>query len=420
MPIVISASLLSGERIIYSEVQCHKGELTVTVPFTLKNPQLWWCNGQGPQPLYEFHFDITGANGQSIVRRVKTGIRTISLVQQPDSAGSSFYFSLNGKPVFIKGANYVPQDVFLNRVTPQQYRTLLAEVKNCGMNMLRVWGGGIYEKDIFYDLADSLGILIWQDFMFACGMYPSGSAFLLNVEAEARHQVLRLSGHPSLALWCGNNEVSEGWHRWGWQNAYSQPQRDSLWNGYKIIFRKVLPETVNRFSGLAYHESSPALGRGDSLHTRTGDAHNWFVWHDEQPFSNFEVNVPRFMSEFGFQSLPAFETIERFGGAGAPDNAALRFHQRHHRGFDIINNYMLRRFGFIPSELGGYIRLSQQLQAEGMITGIKAHLAARPYCMGTLLWQLNDCWPGISWSMMDYYGLKKEVWFKVCDWFKSE
>ncbi len=420
MPIVISGSLLSGSRVLYSEVQCGNGENTVFIPFTLKNPELWWCNGEGLQPLYEFHFDLTGTNGQSIVQRVKTGLRTVRLIQEKDSAGSSFYFSLNGRPVFMKGANYVPQDVFLNRVTDDQYRSLLTDVKNCGMNMLRVWGGGVYEKKIFYDLADSLGILIWQDFMFACGMYPVDDAFIGNIKSEARHQVLRLNGHPSLALWCGNNEVSEGWHRWGWQNDYSTAERENLWIGYQSVFNNALPAAVNQFSNLGYHESSPTFGRGDSLHTRMGDAHNWFVWHDEAPFSNYEKLVPRFMSEFGFQSLPVMETINSFGGAGELNNAALRSHQKHHRGFAIINKYMLRQFGKIPVSLDQYISLSQQLQAEGMATGIRAHLKAKPFCMGSLLWQLNDCWPGISWSMIDYYGRKKEVYFKVQELFTGK
>lgn len=420
IPIVISGSLLNGERVVYREVQCGRGENTVFIPFTIPNPELWWCNGEGPQPLYGFHFDCTGANGQSSVRRVKTGIRTVHLVQEKDSVGSSFYFSLNGRPVFMKGANYVPQDVFLNRVTDDQYRRLLTDVKQCGMNMLRVWGGGVYEKKLFYELCDSLGILIWQDFMFACGMYPVDDAFIENIKSEARHQVLRLSGHPSMALWCGNNEISEGWHRWGWQNDYSQSEREKLWNGYQSIFNKTLPGAVNQFSNLGYHESSPTLGRGDSLHTRMGDAHNWFVWHDEAPFSNYEKHVPRFMSEFGFQSLPGMETIKSFGGAGEMDNAALRSHQKHHRGFAIINKYMLRQFGKIPSSMEEYINLSQQLQAEGMATGIKAHLKAKPYCMGSLLWQLNDCWPGISWSMIDYYGRKKAVYFKTRELFAGK
>ncbi len=420
MPIVISGSLLNGNRVIYKEVQCGRGENTVFIPFTIQNPELWWCNGEGNQPLYDFHFDCTGANGQSIIRRIKTGIRTVRLIQEKDAAGSSFYFRLNGRPVFMKGANYVPQDVFLNRVTDDQYRRLLTDVKQCGMNMLRVWGGGVYQKKIFNALAASLGILIWQDFMFACGMYPSHEAFIENIKSEARHQVLRLNGHPSLALWCGNNEISEGWHRWGWQNEYSAEERENLWNGYQAIFNKTLPDAVNQFSNLGYHESSPTLGRGDSLHTRMGDAHNWFVWHDEAPFSNYEINVPRFMSEFGFQSLPGMETVSSFGGAGEMDNAALRSHQKHHRGFAIINKYMLRQYGKIPVSMEEYISLSQQLQAEAMATGIKAHLKAKPYCMGSLLWQLNDCWPGISWSMIDYYGGKKAVYFKTRELFTGK
>ena len=327
----------------------------------------------------------------------------------------SFYFELNGVAVFMKGANYVPQDVFLNRVTREQYATLLQAVKDAGMNMIRVWGGGAYQRDEFYDLCDEYGILVWHDFMFAGGMYPFDSAFLDNVKKEAEFEVKRLSNHPCMALWCGNNECSEGWHRWGWQDPFDSIQRAAIWHGYQELFNEILPNAVHAFSQTAYWESSPEFGRGDVRHTSEGDAHNWFVWHDGEPFENYEQKVPRFMSEFGFQSMPELKTLKMF----VPDSAlhiaseAMKAHQKHGRGFAIINAYMQRQYGSVPVQFSDYVKRSQQLQAEGMVKGVRAHMGARPYCMGSLIWQLNDCWPSVSWSMIDYYGRKKPVYESV-------
>ncbi|MEO5569729.1 MAG: glycoside hydrolase family 2 TIM barrel-domain containing protein [Bacteroidia bacterium] len=396
-----------------------KGENEIPFQFTIKNPKLWWCNGSGDQNNYDLLVYTIDPNGHSDSIVTKVGIRTIELVQQPDSAGKSFYFKLNGRPIFIKGANYIPPDVFLNRVTDDKYESLLKDVKDANMNMLRVWGGGIYEKEKFYDLCDEYGILVWQDFMFACGMYPFDTTFLQNVKEEAEQQVKRLSNHPCIALWCGNNENSEGWHRWGWQDGFDSLQRKDIWNGYEKLFNDLLPTAVKKYSNTFYWETTPEFGRGDVRHSKEGDAHNWFVWHDGEPFENYEQKIPRFMSEFGFQSYPDMETIKIFTVASdrTVNSAVMKSHQKHSRGNAIIKTYMQREYGIVPDTSAAgfseFVERSQQLQADGIGKGIKAHLKAKPYCMGTLFWQLNDCWPGISWSAIDYYGRKKKLYIEV-------
>jgi beta-mannosidase len=408
-----------GNTIVNAQTEIDEGENDLQFQFTINNPKLWWCNGEGEPYLYNLLVEATDSSGQKNSVEIKTGVRTIEVFQVPDSVGKSFYFKLNGKPVFMRGANYIPQDVFLNRVTNEKYISLLSDVKNANMNMLRVWGGGIYEKEKFYSLCDEKGILVWQDFMFACGMYPFDKSFLENVKEEAEQNVNRLSCHPCIALWCGNNESNEGWHRWGWHNDYDSLQRIEIWNGYQKLFNEILPAAVKKYSNTFYWESSPEFGRGDVRHTKEGDAHNWFVWHDCEPFENYEKKVPRFMTEFGFQSLPDMQTLKSF----CPDSeltissATMKVHQKHLRGFAIINAYMQKKYGSIPKSFSDYVVQSQQLQSDGICLGIKAHLNAKPYCMGSLFWQLNDCWPSVSWSAIDCYGRKKKLYYDAAKLF---
>jgi len=295
---------------------------------------------------------------------------------------------------------------------------LLNDVVNANMNMLRVWGGGIYEEAIFYDLCDSLGILVWQDFMFACAMYPSDYLFLENVKEEAIQSVRRLRHHPSIALWCGNNENSEGWHRWGWQNAFTQKQQDKIWDGYQKVFQEMLPTIVAENSQSAYWESSPKFGRGNPKHQFEGDAHYWGVWHDAEPFENLETKVPRFMSEFGFQSFPQLSTIATFADSLNWDlnSAVMQKHQKHPRGNSLITEYMTREFN-VPKDFRKFVYASQILQANGMRIGLESHRRNQPYCMGTLYWQLNDCWPVASWSSRDYFGNWKALHYTAHDVF---
>lgn len=403
----------SGQK-YYKEVNALSGTNTFFMPLRIDNPELWWCNEMGEQKFYDFSIEISDSSQHISVKEIKTGLRKIELIQEEDSVGESFYFKLNDAPVFIKGANYVPLDVFVDRRTDAKFETLLSDVKNCGMNMLRVWGGGIYEREKFYELCDEKGILVWQDFMFACGMYPYDSFFLENVKTEAEQNVKRLTNHPCMALWCGNNENSEGWHRWGWQDNFSEQQRTEISNGYKRIFNEILPEAVEKYSGLDYHESSPTFGRGDTMHTKQGDAHNWFVWHDGAPFENYEEKVPRFMSEFGFQSDPSMQAIESFTDSSDRNNNSdvMKVHQKHNRGLQIISDYMAKYF-FVPQSLDDFVFMSQVVQAEGITKGIEAFRRAKPYCMGSLFWQLNDCWPAASWSSIDYNLNWKPLQYKI-------
>ena len=386
----------------------------------IEKPKLWWTHNLGEPYLYNIKV-VVKKDGEILDSiSTKHGIRTIKLINRKDSIGESFYFELNGKPVYAKGANYIPQNSFQNKVTNQHYEKLLSDVVNSNMNMLRVWGGGIYENDIFYDLCDKKGILVWQDFMFACAMYPGNKAFLANIEEEAEQQVKRLRNHASIALWCGNNENSEGWKRWGWQANRTEKEKQEIWNDYLAVFDTILPKTVTKFSETDYWETSPKYGRGNPKYEFEGDAHDWWVWHDATPFEHFKERVPRFMSEFGFQSFPSYKVINYINLKDTIDlkTDAIKSHQKHSRGFQLIDDYMKRDYK-IPINDEDYAYVSQLVQAKGIVMGIEAHRRAKPTNMGTLYWQLNDCWPAISWSSIDYFGNWKALQYKAKKAFKN-
>ncbi|UPS92920.1 glycoside hydrolase family 2 protein [Bizionia sp. M204] len=384
--------------------------------FTIKNPKLWWPHNLGNPYLYDIKVVIKKDNTVLDSVSVKKGLRTIKLITEKDSLGESFYFEVNGKPVYAKGANYIPQNSMQNKVTDAHYNNLLNDAVEANMNMLRVWGGGIYENSIFYDLCDAKGILIWQDFMFACAMYPGDAEFLENVKQEAIDNVKRLRNHASIALWCGNNENSEGWHRWGWQDGRSETEKTEIWNHYLKVFDSILPKTVATYSDTDYWETSPKFGRGNPQFEFQGDAHDWWVWHDGYPFEHFEDQVPRFMSEFGFQSFPSYNLINYINKNDSDSlritSEGIKNHQKHKRGFQVIDEYMARDY-LVPNNPEDYVYISQLLQAYGITKGIEAQRRAKPYNMGTLYWQLNDCWPAISWSSIDFFGNWKALHYKA-------
>ena len=384
------------------------------IPFEIKNPKRWWPHNIGKPYLYDIRIDVKEGNTLIASKNLKKGLRTIELITEKDSIGESFYFKVNGVPVYAKGANYIPQNSFQNKVTPAHYENLLNDVVDANMNMLRVWGGGIYENDIFYELCDEKGILVWQDFMFACAMYPGDTKFLNTVAIEAEQQVKRLRNYASIALWAGNNENSEGWHRWGWQDGRPEEEKKEIWKNYLKVFDSILPKTVKELSQTSYWESSPKFGRGNPTYEFEGDAHDWWVWHDAAPFEHFEKRVPRFMSEFGFQSFPSSEVLKHINQSKEIDlkTDAIKSHQKHIRGFQLIDEYMNRDYT-IPTNDEDYAYVSQLLQAKGITMGIEAHRRAKPYNMGTLFWQLNDCWPAISWSSIDYFGNWKALQYKA-------
>ena len=390
--------------------QLKKGINVINFPIEIQNPELWWSNGLGRPHLYDFSFSLE-QNGKIIdTKDLKIGLRTIELIQEKDAIGKGFAFKLNGKMVYMKGANYIPPDSFLPRVTDSTYHSLVQNAKKANMNMLRVWGGGVYPDEAFYEACDANGILVWQDFMFACAMYPGDKAFVENVKQEVIYQVNRLQNHASLAIWCGNNENDEGWHNWGWQKQHNYSSADStqIWTDYKKVFHEIIPNTLDSLVSKeknVYWSSSPSIGWGRKESMTQGDSHYWGVWWGKEPFEIYKTKVPRFMSEYGFQGMPNIETLKKV----VPEtdlnfnSEALKNHQKHPIGYETIREYMDRDFQ-IPDKFEDYIYASQLLQADGMKTAMEAHRRAKPYNMGTLYWQFNDCWPVTSWSSLDYYG----------------
>ena len=396
-----------------------KGTNKVKMHYEISNPKRWWCNGLGFPHQYEFHFSLEQNRKIIDNKELKIGLRTIELVQDKDTFGTSFYFKLNGKPVFMKGANYIPQDSFIPKQTPSSYYELVQNARKANINMLRVWGGGVYADDEFYNACDANGILVWQDFMFACAMYPGDEQFVENVKQEVIDNVNRLQNHPSIALWCGNNEIDEGWHNWGWQKQFKYSQADStkIWNDYKKVFHEVIPETLDSLLSNEknlYWPSSPSIGWGKKESLTQGDSHYWGVWWGKEPLEMYKKKVGRFMSEYGFQGMPNLETLQKVIRKEDLNftSEAFKNHQKHPTGFETINEYMARDFP-VPTSMEKYNYVSQLLQAHGMKTAIEAHRLAKPYCMGSLYWQLNDCWPVTSWSTLDYYGNWKAAHYQV-------
>ncbi|MCG8370325.1 MAG: glycoside hydrolase family 2 protein [Proteobacteria bacterium] len=385
----------------------------------IDEPRRWWPRGLGEAHLYAFDFEVVAGERTLAALRRRFGLRTIEFVNQPDEHGRSFYFKINGLPVFIRGANYIPPDMFAHRVDDRPYRQIFADVVQANINMLRVWGGGAYESPAFYDLADEHGILVWQDFMFANTLYPADEAFLANVSGEVADVVRRLRHHACLALWCGNNEIDMGIACWDWpaKFAYTDAQFAAMVSANQRLFRQLIPDLVATHDpGRAdcYLPSSPQSFWEKPSTAGQGNSHYWGVWHGGEEFPAYRENVPRFMTEFGFQSFPGAATVARYAGPEDwdVDSAAMRAHQRHATGNERITEGIRRRFGVAPG-FANMLYLSQVLQAEGVRIGIEAHRLARPYCMGTVYWQLNDAWPGASWSGIDYFGRWKALHYEV-------
>lgn len=383
------------------------------------NPELWWPAGMGEQAQYTCAITLH-QNGEVLDSSVHSiGFRTVELVQQRDSIGTPFYFKVNGEKLWAKGANIIPQDAFPSRVEDAWQHALVRDMVRSNFNMVRVWGGGSYLPDAFYDACDSAGILVWQDFMFANAMYPDGDDFHQNVAQEVASQSSRLAKHPSIAVWCGNNEIDVAWHNWGWQDAFNIHKGDSarLWDNYQQLFKTTIPEALAHVVPDAnYISTSPLSNWGTPENFNHHNMHYWGVWHGEEPFAEFANNVPRFMSEYGFQSFPEMRTIKAFSDSADwdIDSDLMSARQKSYKGTRLITEHMERHFN-VPNHFEDYAYTSQLLQAKGMRMAINAHRSGRPHCMGTLYWQLNDCWPGISWSGIDYFGRWKAAQYAVKD-----
>jgi beta-mannosidase len=395
---------VAAQRNVHLTSAANRFFIDVAIP----HPRLWWPNGLGAQPLYTFKARLL-IHGQSIDETtVRTGLRTLELRQQPDEAGESFTFVVNGVPVFAKGGNWIPADSFPTRIPKEKYRQLLESVRDAHMNMLRIWGGGIYERDDFYELCDEMGILVWQDFMFGCSLYPADEAFIDNVRQEAVDNVKRLRNHPSIVIWVGNNEIESGWFHWGWKQKFPA----KLWDDYLKIFYGVLPEVCHSLDpSRPYWASSPSSNlKDDPESQKMGDLHYWQVWHAAAPFTDYEKQFPRFMSEYGFQSFPQLDTVATYTEPADRDvnSPVMIAHQRHPRGNQLIREYMLREYPE-PKDFESFLYVSQVLQAEGIKIGAEHLRRIRPHNMGSLFWQIDDCWPVASWSSIDYTGRWKAL-----------
>ena len=397
-----------------------RGTNRVTVDFVLHKPKLWWSNGLGEPFLYRFRTDIIAGGELLDSKTERVGIRSLKVVHQPDKDGHTFYIELNGHPVFAKGANYIPSDNFLPRVTPENYKRTILDAAGVNMNMLRVWGGGIYENDVFYDLCDEYGIMIWQDFMFACSMYPAEGALLDNIHQEAVDNVKRLRNHACIALWCGNNECQDAWLGWGWKCEIERQNKeyaDKIWAQYRQQYHVTLPGVVKEYApGTFYWPSSPFAFEGEMSGTTDGDRHYWSVWHGKAPISDYDSEKSRFFSEYGFQSFPEFESVKRY--APYPEDWDIRSEvmMSHQRGGDhangLIETYLLNEYKK-PRDFRAFLYMNHVLQGDAIKTAIESHRRQMPYNMGTLFWQHNDCWPVASWASRDYYGRWKAQHYYV-------
>ena len=380
----------------------------------ISDPRKWWPNGHGAQPLYDVEVEVRSASGATIgVWRRRIGLRTIKLDCSRDKAGERFQFVVNGRPIFAKGANWIPAHSFVAGLGRGDYARDLRSAARANMNMIRVWGGGIYESGHFYDLCDELGLLVWQDFMFACSIYPGDRAFLRSVADEARHQVRRLRHRACLALWCGNNEIAQ--LNAGNTGPIDLRKRGKLRRDYDALFHRVLPDAVAAHDGItAYRPSSQWRGTmensvsiaGDhSEGEKRGDTHFWDVWHARRPVKDYEKWRFRFVSEFGMQSYSSPETNRTFSVPG-DDNVfgpAMENHQKNAAGNQIILDYISRLYRF-PNSQDALIYLSQINQARCLQVGVEHYRRTMPHCMGALYWQLNDCWPAASWSSIEFTG----------------
>ncbi|WP_412472376.1 beta-mannosidase [Ensifer adhaerens] len=391
-----------------------KGETRITHVFTVSEPKRWWPAGSGEQDLSRLTVEVPQ---EQVTRQI--GFRTAELLTDKDEAGSRFAFRVNGREIFCKGANWIPADALASRVTREGVEDLLTSAVDANMNMIRVWGGGFYEPDWFYDLCDRLGLMVWQDFMFACNLYPSTPDLLENVAAEVDYQAKRLSSHPSIAVWCGDNELV------GALTWFDEPRKDRdrylvsydrLNRTIEVALKAALPEAI-------WWPSSPASGYldfGDAWHADgSGDMHYWSVWHENKSFDNYRTVRPRFCSEFGFQSYTSMPVIRQFAAEKDLNIASpvIESHQKNVGGNERIAGTMFRYFRF-PKDFPAFVYLSQVQQGLAIRTAVDYWRSLKPHCMGTLYWQLNDTWPVASWSSLDYGGSWKAMHYMVRRFFQ--
>lgn len=403
-----------GEERVRLDCGVRAGETVVSHVFHVENPKLWWPSGSGEQALYDLK---VGTPTESVTRRI--GLRTVELLTDPDEAGSRFAFRINDREIFCRGANWIPADALFSLSSREKTEDLLRSAIDANMNMIRVWGGGFYEADWFYDLCDQLGLMVWQDFQFACNLYPSTTDFLENVAAEVDYQSRRLISHPSIVLWCGDNELV-GALTWF---PESRENRDRYLVSYDRLNRVIEQALSKAAPDAIWWPSSPASGYldyGDAWHADgSGDMHYWSVWHENKPFADYRSVRPRFCSEFGFQSYTSLPVIETYAALKDMNIASpvMEHHQKNAGGNERIAGTMFRNFRF-PTDFANFVYLSQVQQGLAIKTAVDFWRSLKPHTMGALYWQLNDTWPVASWSSLDYGGSWKVLHYMAKRFFQ--
>ena len=391
--------------------------------FDIHNPKLWRPRGQGKQHLYFDTILIKSLEGDLIQKiDVKFGIRKSELIQERDSLGTAYYFKVNEKAIFCKGANLIPMDVFPSRITKEKMKNLVKQMISSNFNIVRVWGGGFYLDDYFYDLCDEYGLMVWQDCMFACAMYPSNDFFIENVRKELNYQIPRISHHPSVIQFNGNNEVDVAWKFWGFQDKYriNELNRNQILNDYNRLFKKVIPEVISSITNIPYIHTSPLghwINEQDFPH---GTQHYWGVWHGKDPIEDFGKKSGRFNAEYGFQSFPEYSTMYVFSNKKdwSLNSQVMKSHQKSYVGNGMIKKHSDRIYG-ISKNFEEFVYYSQLTQSKAVGIAISAHRLLSPNCMGTIFWQLNDCWPAPTWSSIDYFGNWKALQYRVKEDFRD-
>lgn len=411
-----------GRKVASKKTDLKQGTNTVVLDYAISKPRLWWTNGLGKPELTRFEAKVESAasdGGQQLAlldkSEEKIGLRSLKLHNDKDEWGHNLYFELNGEPLYVKGSNMVPNDNFLTRCTDSVYHRVVKDAADVNMNIIRVWGGGVYEDDAFYRYCDEMGILVWQDFMFACQTYEVDSAFLATIRQEAIDNVKRLRNHACIAVYAGNNEEQDVWFGWGGKKRYFEELgcADRVWAMQRSIFYETLPEVVKQYGGgTSYRPSCPWAFDDTPSDGLNGDDHYWGVWHGGDPIEAYFDHHVRFQSEYGFQSFPEYESVLRYNPDPRDHNIYSEVMMAHQNAGTYANHrieeYMGRDYR-VPSEFKTFLYVGQVLQADAVKMGMEAFRRDRPFCMGGIVWQLNDCWPVASWSSRDYYGRWKAL-----------
>lgn len=405
--LTIQAELWAPNHEIVATTSAQVEANSALMQFKVDKPELWWPNGYGEQPLYKLRIQLLNDSDALDHKEMELGLRTIQLQRKPDEWGESFDFVVNGIPLFAKGANYIPEDNIIPRTSRERTKELLEGCIDANFNMIRVWGGGYYPNDYFYELCDELGLIVWQDFMFACAVYRLNEEVIDNITREAEDNVRRIRHHACLGLWCGNNEMEEAWVNWNF------PKTEMLKADYLQLFESLLPNVLAKHDPTTpYWSSSPSSGGGfnEPNDPNRGDTHYWDVWHSLKPFTDYRNYYFRFASEYGFQSFPSLRTINSY--TLPEDHNIFSYVMEKHQKNGTANGkilFYLSEYLLYPKDFESMLISSQLLQAEAIKYGVEHWRRHRGRCMGSLYWQLNDSWPVASWSSIDYYGRWKAL-----------